>query len=111
MDSCILNYFFLGLTGLVVPGPRPPVEGAGLPGVLTGLEVTGPRPPLLGGSGLPGLLPRGRTDPDGTAPGGAGLPGVGAGAGLPGSGRHLPGLVVPGWDLIGPRGPVKTPSC
>ena len=41
--------------------PRPPVEGAGLPGWLprvpTGLVVTGPRPPVEG-AGLPGWLPR-----------------------------------------------------
>jgi hypothetical protein len=47
MDSCILNYFFLGGTGL--PG--------WLPRVPTGLVVTGPRPPVEG-AGLPGWLPR-----------------------------------------------------
>jgi hypothetical protein len=45
-------------TGLVVTGPRPPVEGAGLPGWLprTGWVLTGPRPrPPVEGAGLPGL--------------------------------------------------------
>jgi hypothetical protein len=54
-------------TGWVLTGPRPPVEGAGLPGWLprgrTGWVLTGPRPPVEGaglpGSGLGLIGPRG----------------------------------------------------
>ena len=82
MGKCSVDYFFLA--ALPDPRePRPPVEGAGLPGLLprvpTGLPVEGP--------GLPGWLPRVPT------------------GGLAGPRPPVEGAGLPGLGLIGPRGP------